>query len=94
MTCEKEESCHPCWRPAKREGMTHRPNFLFALSYRDPSTFSEGDWRHCHVGLEGPVIPSETWIPIDVFGGIHLLFFFGSKFAERLAVAHKSMPWF
>ena len=20
---------------------------------RDPSTFSEGDWRHCSVGLEG-----------------------------------------
>ena len=25
----------------------------------DPSTFSEGDWRHCYVGLEGPVVPSE-----------------------------------
>ena len=21
---------------------------------RDPSTFSEGDWRHRYVGLEGP----------------------------------------
>ena len=24
------------------------------MPYRDPSTFSEGDWRHCYVGLEGP----------------------------------------
>ena len=22
--------------------------------FRDPSTLSEGDWRHCYVGLEGP----------------------------------------
>ena len=38
------------------------------LGYRDPSTFSEGDWRHCYVGLEGPVVPSEVrydWIPRD-----------------------------
>ena len=26
---------------------------------RDPSTFSEGDWRHSYVGFEGPVVPSE-----------------------------------
>ena len=25
----------------------------------NPSSFSEGDWRHCYVGLEGPVVPSE-----------------------------------
>ena len=30
------------------------PNFRIP---RDPSTFSEGDWRHCYVGLEGG-----TWI--------------------------------
>ena len=33
---------------------------------RDPSAFSEGDWRHCYVGLEVPVVPSEVrydWIP-------------------------------
>ena len=22
---------------------------------RDPNTFSEGDWRHCYVGVEGPI---------------------------------------
>ena len=22
------------------------------INRRDPSTFSEGDWRHCYVGLE------------------------------------------
>ena len=25
---------------------------------RDPSTLSEGDWRRCYAGLEGPSIPS------------------------------------
>ena len=33
---------------------------------RDPSTFSEDDWRHSYVGLEGPSTFSEgTWIPRD-----------------------------
>ena len=47
-----------------------RQDRTYHLYPRDPSTFSEGDWRHCYVGLEGPVVPSEK-----VIGslGIHIL---------------------
>ena len=31
-----------------------RSQHLGVYLNRDPSTFSEGDWRHCYVGLEGP----------------------------------------
>ena len=40
------------------------PNMALIVEYaketvdpfpRDPNTFSEGDWRHCYVGVEGPI---------------------------------------
>ena len=34
-------------------------NVICPRDPNDPSTFSEGDWRRCYVGLEGPVVPTE-----------------------------------
>ena len=31
------------------------PNRNIITFPRDPNTFSEGDWRHCYVGVEGPI---------------------------------------
>ena len=45
---------HPRSSPAEAEGQWMR--MLQATSLRDPSTFSEGDWRHSYIG---------TWIPRD-----------------------------
>ena len=51
---------------------------------RDPSTFSGGDWRHCYVGLEGPVVPSD-----QVLGSLGAL-----NIKNRCAIANSQTPKF
>ena len=61
-----------CAPPPKKKGRTkHEAHQFSAVAKanfhnkrvtvfpKDPSTFSEGDWRHCYVGLEGPIVPSK-----------------------------------
>ena len=43
---------------------------MFIHFPRDPSTFSEGDWRHSYVGFEGPVVPSEKVLGSLGFGDL------------------------
>ena len=51
---------HPCtWDDCPNPTHALFQRKYFPTNPRDPSTFSEGDWRHCYVGLEGPVVPSE-----------------------------------